>query len=318
MLTKLTRFFLLVLTVSLLSACGGASTSSFFQVQETDGVRTVTHRFGKTEVPLNPQRVLALGQEYMLADLLDAGVPVVASSANIVENIAGFDPQELASILIFPAHEPNLETLSSLKPDLIIGDKYFIEKIGYDKLSGIAPTISIDVEADWRRTYLETLSVFGKADKAKADLSAHDALVASAKSKIRANGRLISVGTVYPDQALAAWVDGPTAVPQLLLDLGFTLSPSAKQAQEFGPKNGRIFLSLERLDLFAADTLILLQSAQVEGESESLADVKANPLWAQVPAVKANRVFELDRLGYPGLRGQKALLERLLEVSLLK
>lgn len=54
--------------------------------------------------------------------------------------------------------------------------------------------------------------------------------------------------------------------------------------------------------MFTADTLILLQSTQVEGEEESLA------------AVKANRVFVLDRLGYPGLRGRNMLLEDVLKI----
>lgn len=52
---------------------------------------------------------------------------------------------------------------------------------------------------------------------------------------------------------------------------------------------------------------------QVEGEMESVAEVNENPLWAQLPAVQRGNVVTLDRLGYPGFRGQKALLQDLIE-----
>lgn len=308
---KRLHFIFILLMVSLISACGGNPEPFLITVQESGDMRIVTHRFGESQIPLNPQRVVALGQEYMLADLLDAGIHVVASNVNLID-IAGFEQGELEDIYLFLATEPNLETIVSLNPDLIIGVDYFIQRIGYNKLSAIAPTVAVDTEGEWRRTYVETLSVFGKADEAESNLAAYEARVASAKAELNANGKLISVGTIYPDESPAAWVAGPTAVPQLLIDLGFTLSPSLEQAQEFNPRDGRVFFSMERLDLFAADTLILLQSNQVEGESGSLAKAQSNPLWAALPAVQANRVFILDRLGYPGLRGRNMLLDDLL------
>jgi iron complex transport system substrate-binding protein len=302
-----------LLIVILLSACGRNAEPFPITVQETGKARIITHRFGESQVPLNPQRVVALGQEYMLADVLDAGINVVASNVNVID-VAGFKQDELDDIFLFLATQPNLETITSLNPDLIIGVDYFIQRIGYNKLSAIAPTVAIDTEGEWQRTYVETLSVFGKAAEAQSNITAYEARLSDVREKLNANGRLISVGTIYPDQSPAAWVDGPTAVPQLLLDLGFQLSPSPAEVKDFGIRDGRVFFSLERLDLFAADTLILLQSNQVEGEEESLAEVKANPLWANLPAVKTNQVFVLDRLGYPGLRGRYMLLDDVLKI----
>jgi iron complex transport system substrate-binding protein len=310
---KYQYFACTLLIVILLSACGRNSEPFPITVQESGDVRIITHRFGESQVPQNPQRVVALGQEYMLADLLDAGINVVASNVNVID-IAGFEEGELEDIYLFLAQEPNLETIASLNPDVIIGNDYFIQRIGYNKLSGIAPTVAIDTEGEWRRTYAETLSVFGKADEAESNIMAYEARLSAIREELNANGKLISVGTIYPDESPAAWVDGPTAVPQLLLDLGFQLSPSPDEVEDFGIRDGRVFFSLERLDLFAADTLILLQSNQVEGEEESLAEVKANPLWANLPAVQANQVFVLDRLGYPGLRGRDMLLDDVLKI----
>jgi len=307
----LLHLFLSIVAVSLLAACGASGTPVSVTVQESGSTRLVTHRFGVSPAPLNPQKVVALGEEELLADLLDAQVRVVASNANVTESFPGFQAEELEGITIFVSTQANLETIAALQPDLIIGYTIFIDGIGYDKLSAIAPTVAIDSGFDWQQAYRELLSVFGKTELAQSNLDAYTARVAEAKTQLNAQGRPISVGTIYPGPSPAAWVDGPTSVPQLLLDLGFTLSPTPEAVKDLGVRNGRAFFSLERLDLFAADTLILVQSTLVEGEAQALLDAKASPLWAQLPAVQQNRVFELNRFGYPGLRGRNALLTEL-------
>ncbi len=52
----------------------------------------------------------------------------------------------------------------------------------------------------------------------------------------------------------------------------------------------------------------------MEGEAESVAEISANPLWLQIPAVQAGNVTVLDRLGYPGFRGVNALLQELVSI----
>lgn len=65
---------LLALLGILMAACGGnIETKPLVVVSETATTRTIEHTFGTTEIPTNPQRVIALGEEGMLADLLDAG-----------------------------------------------------------------------------------------------------------------------------------------------------------------------------------------------------------------------------------------------------
>ena len=280
---------------------------------ESADVRVITHRFGQTTVPKNPQRIVALGEEGMLADLLDIGLKPVASSASLPESLPGFDPAEVAGIEIFNSTQPNLERIAALQPDLIVGGDFFIGEIGYDMLSKIAPTVSIDA-ADWRQEYLDLMAVIGRGEQARQKLSAFDTAVAGARQSLNANGRAVSVGTIYPGPSPAAWVDGPTATPQLVHDLGFALSPSAEQAKGLGVKSGRAFFSPEKLDLFQGQLLILVQSDTVEGESAVLEQIKANPLWSELPAVQADRVYVLDRFGYPGLRGRSKLLNDLVAI----
>ncbi|GIV94174.1 MAG: hypothetical protein KatS3mg056_2883 [Chloroflexus sp.] len=63
-----------------------------------------------------------------------------------------------------------------------------------------------------------------------------------------------------------------------------------------------------------AIVIFLLQTADVEGEASAVAEMMDHPLWQQLPAVQAQRVVELDRIGFPGLRGQRVLLTMLEEI----
>lgn len=84
--------------------------------------------------------------------------------------------------------------------------------------------------------------------------------------------------------------------------------PTGQEREALEFRNGRAFISDERLDLVSGEPLILLQSASVEGEMEAVEEMRDNPLWARLPAVAEDNVITLDRLGYPGFRGQQALL----------
>lgn len=270
--------------------------------------RLIRHVFGETQVPLDPQRVLALGEEGLLADLLDAGVRPVASNVNVPEHVPLLSADELNGIALFAsAGETSLEALSAYQPDLIIGTRFFVEQFGYRRLSAIAPTVALGGLTPAAQ-YVETLTVLGRAEAAQREVNALRAEIQAVAARIAAAEQQVSVVTVYPGASVALWVDGPTPIPLLLRELGVQLRPDPATTEGLSIRNGRAFISLERLPLLDGATIILLQSSAVEGEESALAEVRANPLWQQLPAVQAGRVITLDRLGYPGLRGQRALL----------
>jgi iron complex transport system substrate-binding protein len=125
----------------------------------------------------------------------------------------------------------------------------------------------------------------------------------------------VSVLTVYPGPTVAAWVDGPVDVPATLLALGYTLRPDAEDTAgaDGGATDGRAYLSEEQLGLFAAPTIIAMQSDLVEGEDAALAAIEGTPLWSGLPAVQDGRVIVVDRLGYPGIAGRIRLVADLVE-----
>ncbi|MCW5873008.1 MAG: ABC transporter substrate-binding protein [Anaerolineales bacterium] len=297
----------------LLAACGSnIETKPLVVVSETATTRTIEHTFGTTEIPSNPQRVIALGEEGMLADLLDAGITPVASIVNLPEYLPPLiSPAEVAGIQLYSSStNASVESLVALQPDLIIGMAFFIDRIGYERLAQIAPTIAVagDNEVE---NYAQTLAALGLHDKAEADLAAFDAALAAARGQVGSQAN-VSVVAIYPGKSVAVFTDHPRTVPWLLRQLGVTLHPDGTE-DKLGARDGRAFISLERLDLLSGEHLILLQSNSVDGEAESIAEVSASPLWQQIPAVQAGKVTVLDRLGYPGFRGVNALLEDLVE-----
>lgn len=303
----------LLIAVWLLSACaGGASADEpLTLVETTDSYRLIRHAFGETRAPVAPQRVLALGEESLLVDLLDAGVRPVAASVNIPESVPLLSAAERENIALFPsAGDISLETLSSYEPDLIIGIQFFIEQIGYQRLARIAPTVALSGSTPLEN-YIEALTVFGRGEQAQRDVAAFRAEVQAAATRIDAASRRVSLVTIYPGPNVALWFDGPSPIPLLLRDLGVQIRPDPAATAGLTIRNGRAFISLERLPLIDGETIFLLQSYSIEGEESAVADVQASPLWQQLPAVQSDRVVVLDRIGYPGLRGQHALLSDL-------
>lgn len=302
---------LLALLGILMAACGGnIETKPLVVVSETDTTRTIEHTFGTTEISTNPQRVIALGEEGMLADLLDAGITPVASIVNLPEDLPAFiNSEEVTNVELYSSStNASIERLAALEPDLIIGTAFFIDQIGYETLAQMAPTIAVGGSNEIEN-YAQTLTALGLAEQAASDLAVFDAALAAARSQL-GSGASASVVVIYPGNSVAVLTDRPRTVPWLLRELGVTLHPDGSE-DGLSVRTGRAFISLERLDLLSGAHLFLLQSDGVEGEAESVAEVSANPLWQQIPAVQAGNVTVLDRLGYPGFRGVNALLEDL-------
>lgn len=141
----LTRFWPVALLALILAACGASVEATPSRVvAETTTTRTIEHAFGTTEIPAAPTRVVALGEEMLLADLLDSGIKPVASIVNVPEHVPLITPEELAGTdLLATAGDISIEQLLAYNPDLIVGTAFFISEIGYERLAAIAPTVAV-------------------------------------------------------------------------------------------------------------------------------------------------------------------------------
>lgn len=257
--------------------------------------------------PLDLGRVVVIGEEFLLADVLALGGQPVAATATLEDRFVGIE-RDTSAIEPFSPIEPNFERLAAFQPDLIITTTGVASFVGEEIFEEIAETAIVD-NSDWRAQVTQLGEAMGVPERAEALLASYDDAVAAASGQIPTDLR-VTVATVYVGPSVAAWTDGPVNIPAVLLDLGITLTPGAGELD--GESNGRVYLSEELITELDGDLLVLAQTAGVEGEDAALAEVAEGELWQGLPAVAADNTLTVDRLGYPGVEGRIRLIDDVL------
>lgn len=272
------------------------------------GPTTIEHVYGTTEVPQSPERIVALSEEFLLADLIALGITPIASTSNDANSFGGVDPAATENIEIIATAEFNIERLAALEPDLLLAYPVYIELVGYDVLSAIAPTVAIgDDDSDWKELLEQTAEVFGLQGAADEQIAEVDAQLEAARATL--DGSSMSVLSVSPGPFIRAYVEGGVALTETMAEVGVSFVPDG--STDGADANGRVVLSLEQLELLQGDTIVLLQTTVIEGEDAALAEVVESPLWQTLPGVQNGRVITFDRLAYPGARGTGAFADDL-------
>ncbi|WP_300000266.1 siderophore ABC transporter substrate-binding protein [uncultured Cedecea sp.] len=177
------------LVVSSLFAAALTCSSPVFAASEP--TIEVVHAQGTTQVPKNPQRVVILSPATL--DIADAlGIEVMAvpkTSAHYPTHLAKYNGD--AYINAGTLFEPNYEALINAKPDLIIAGAR--AAAAYDKLSGIAPTIALDIDpkdflASMTQRTEQLGEIFGKQEKAKEVIAAFNAQAEDIRKKSAQSG----------------------------------------------------------------------------------------------------------------------------------
>jgi iron complex transport system substrate-binding protein len=278
----------------------------------TGDTREIVHSRGTTVIPAHPQRVVALGEEWLLADLLSLGITPVASSGNYASGYVGIDLSYQPEIPVFTTSELDIETLVGLQPDLILVNNIYFDLMEglFENLSRIAPTVAVSDIAVWQENYRTLAAMFGQEASANAEITALEEEIAAAAAELGLAGKTVSVATVYPGgDGFALWLTDQLPMVDLLINLGLTVLPDATEFET--DANGRAWMSLEQVSEVQGDTLVMLQtfSAETDGEDDSFDEVTATELWQTIPAVQNDRVFMVERVGFPGeITGRRALL----------
>jgi iron complex transport system substrate-binding protein len=176
-----------VLTSGAVACSSSADDTALAAPSSSDGSwpLSIENRFGTTEVPAAPERVVTVGfndQDFVLA----LGVTPVG----VRENLGDYDvanrpwAQEQVAGAEFPTvggQEIDVEAVAALRPDLIIGVYSFMDQAVYDQLSGIAPTVAqTDEYADGATPWQEQTLLTGRA---LGEEAAAEALVADVESR---------------------------------------------------------------------------------------------------------------------------------------
>jgi iron complex transport system substrate-binding protein len=248
-----------------------------------------------------PERIVALSEEFLLADLLALGVRPIASTSNADDGFVGLDAALTAGIEVIPTGEFNLERLAALQPDLIIAYPDYLDLVDRSTIEAIAPVAAIgDADSDWRERLQGTADALGIPTVAADVIAQIEDDLAAAQATL--DGRVVSVASITPGPLVRAFTDERSTLTQIMAELGLVFRPDPTSVPGTDD-NGRAELSLEQLGILDGDAIVLLQATFIEGIDEAVAQVEASPLWSSLPAVQADRVVVIDQLAYPGATG---------------
>lgn len=251
----------------------------------TGEVRMVEHAMGETAIPVQPERVLAL-DNIALDCILSLGVKPVAALYN--ENTGEFPVHlrdRLSGVTKLPSDRQNLEAITSLNPDLILGGKN-VEQV-YKLLSQIAPTILLAEggNAEWKEQLKLTAEAFNKPKEAEAVLQAYYNRLAEFKAEMgnEAPSLSVSVVRIFPDR-IRLYQRGSFS-GEILAEAGLSRPP----AQD----SERLWREVSRERIQDADgDVIFVWSLGKEAE-QALNQLQDDPLWSQLEAVQQGRVYEV-------------------------
>jgi len=263
------------------NAAEGSSGSTSQPTAVDSETRTVVSGGKEIQIPANPERIVA---DQYLGSLIVLGVTPIGTPG------LHWDNPYLAELLegVEDIGEVNgsLEKVVDLQPDLIITGAS-MDDARYEQLSKIAPTLAVPYgelkNAHEELTYFGEL--LGKEKEAKAWLEEYDSRIAAAKEKAL---QAVQEGATF---SIIEWSDKDIYVygdnfgrggQPVYQALGF--NPPAGIAAEIMEKQWAS-LSNEALPQYAGDYIILTSN------DRTVEDVKADPIWGTLDAVKNDRVY---------------------------
>lgn len=253
---------------------------------------TIEHVQGKTEIPRHPQKVIVMNMETL--DIMDAlGAPVAGvpqTNVRFPEFLTKYSGSEYVNGgTLF---EPAYETLSNAKPDLILGGSR--ARDAYDKLSGVAPTISLDID---NKNFIGSLTertselgaLFGKEEEAKKLIADFNTKIDGIKTKAPTAGKAMVI--LVSGGKISAY--GPGSRFGFIFDvLGF--EPAYVFEENTGRHgnivNAELLVKLNPEWLFVIDR----DSAIGKADAQPAAEVLDNALVRKTAAWEKGQITYLD------------------------
>ncbi|RLV56667.1 iron ABC transporter substrate-binding protein [Aeromicrobium phragmitis] len=199
-----------------LAACGGGASGGDEDASaaSTETV-TIEDNHGSVEVPVNPERVVAL-DNHVFETLSEWDVPLVAAPKAIMGKGLWPEYTEDDEILDVGSHrEPNLESIVAAEPDLIIGGYRFSDS--YDEIKAQNPdAVVIEIEprqgedhASELKRQVEILGeIFGREDDAEEIIAEYDDAVSAAKEAYNGEDTVVGLITSGGEISYSAPVTG--------------------------------------------------------------------------------------------------------------
>ncbi|WP_053376545.1 ABC transporter substrate-binding protein [Paenibacillus sp. FJAT-27812] len=320
---------LLQISIALLSilfitaACGSKNSDNTNSVvPNTTNTDPIIIKHAKGETKLNKPAVRVVALEWIFSEeLIALGIQPVGNADNKEYSIWVTDEAALADSVTDVGFrwEPNLETIASLKPDLIISNTDNNDAI-YKQLNAIAPTIEFDPYPNEGDAYTGMVDVFKtiakavdkseEADKVLADLDEHytaakERLLAAGKEKF--NYVITQAFSSQNAVTLRMFTDTSTVV-QTLNRIGLTSDWKSEKFEKYGFTDA----TFESLPAVSNSNFIYI----VQEEDNVFGDpVKDNKVWNGLNFVKENRTYGIggDTWTFGGPLSSKVLVDRVVD-----
>lgn len=239
----------------------------------------VRHAQGETEMPKNPQRIVATDAaalEMLLSlGLEPVGAMTFAKPAGVVRDMA-------EGVTLLPVVDGvNLEAVLALEPDLIVG---WYNTDNYAQLSRIAPTLEFmgNSATYWRRATLDFAEVLGKRELAQRVIGDYGARSEATRTRL--------------DEIMG---DSSVTVIRALPGEGLSLNPPGYEGSAFGQAEGYIpyqptrwlYEDLRRLPGPEVHAMPL-DAGRQPFSAEFLPELQANYLVVLLPNPEHRRIYE--------------------------
>jgi len=314
---RLIKLFLLIASsLLLIAACyQPVIQKSRVSLNSTDDCQIIHHKFGKTCVPLEPQRIIALNPQITLDPLIALGIkPIGFASYNGKgkESLLGVTFDEVEGIKnVGDASQPSLEKILLLKPDLILTTDYSNEEQKYKLLSKIAPTVPIPNEnemsaIDYENTpyFKENLryvaKIIGQETKAEEVLNQYQKRVEELRNRLENQAMAMEVSIIfYGEGYIWTITKGIYPISYILDDIGISYK---------SVPHGEWNFSIETIDKYNTDIMFIID---VDGITSDF--YFCHPIFSSLKAVKNNRAYVVSQENWRsvGISGANKILDDL-------
>lgn len=271
---------------------GCASNNTTNEDKTTENTVTVTDVRGEVEIPANPKRIVDLSGNSDILSILGYKVVGTANSdaydytkfpSYLEETLSG------AKILGYSMQDTmDVEAVMNLNPDLIVIST--VQEKMYDALSEIAPTVMIQLEAlNWKDDVRALGKVFGKEDVANEWIANYEAKAKEAGDKIKAKyGDDTTYLSFLASGGQFFVFDGAGFGDVLYKDMGLAKPVGMPEQTDISLP----VVTYEGLAAIQADYIFAIAT------EEDLAQLEANSIWNNLPAVKNGNVVILESSPY--------------------
>ncbi|GAA4142651.1 iron-siderophore ABC transporter substrate-binding protein [Actinomadura keratinilytica] len=275
-----------------LAACGDDSDGGGASASGQGAPVRIQHKYGTTEVPASPKRVVTVGwtdQDAVLAlGVKPVGVVEFTGLGLSVDKYPWSADRwgGTAPTVVGQREELKMEKIAALRPDLILALYTGIKKEQYDQLSKIAPTVAQSAQYDdyampWKESTLVTGRALGKEAEARKLIAAVDQRFAQARQQNpQLVGKTFAVADPFKPGQYAVFGPGDAKV-EFMKGLGMVVPDAIAKA---AGKEQAAVIGSERADLLDTDRLVFLTSVPDARET-----VEADKVYTGLKVAKENR-----------------------------